>query len=107
VFLENAYLYNNQMILALVKARQRGVDVRVIMPGENDTAAGHKSNLVTSNFLRRNGVRVFFYPGMSHIKALLVDGWVCFGSSNFYSLSLRFNPQGALAPSYAVFSPPF
>jgi phosphatidylserine/phosphatidylglycerophosphate/cardiolipin synthase-like enzyme len=107
VFLENAYLYNNKMILALVKARQRGVDVRVIMPGENDTAAGHRSNLVTSNFLRRNGVRVFFYPGMSHVKALLVDGWVCFGSANFDALSLRLNREADLATSEPDFTARF
>jgi cardiolipin synthase len=38
VFLENSYLYSNEMILALVRARLRGVDVRVVMPGENDFA---------------------------------------------------------------------
>jgi phosphatidylserine/phosphatidylglycerophosphate/cardiolipin synthase-like enzyme len=99
VFLENSYLYNNQMILALVKARRRGVDVRVVMPGENDFAPGHSSNLITSNYLRRHGVRVYFYPGMSHVKALLVDGWVCFGSANFDALSLRLNREGNLATS--------
>jgi cardiolipin synthase len=81
--------------------------VRVIMPGENDTAAGHRSNLVTSNFLRRNGVRVFFYPGMSHVKALLVGGWVCFGSANFDALSLRLNREADLATSDAEFGARF
>ena len=107
VFLENSYLYNNQMILALVEARLRGVDVRVIMPGENDFAPGHSSNLITSNFLRRHGVRVYFYPGMSHVKALLVDGWVCFGSANFDALSLRLNREGNLATSDADFAARF
>ncbi len=107
VFLENSYLYSNEMILALVRARLRGVDVRVIMPGENDFAPGHSSNLVTSNFLRRHGVRVYFYPGMSHVKALLVDGWVCFGSANFDSLSLRLNREGNLATSDAGFAARF
>jgi cardiolipin synthase len=107
VFVQNSYLYNNQMILALVKARRRGVDVRVIMPGENDFAPGHSSNLVTSNFLRRHGVRVYFYPGMSHVKALLVDGWVCFGSANFDALSLRLNREGNLATSDPDFAARF
>ena len=107
VFLENSYLYSNEMILALVRARLRGVDVRVIMPGENDFAPGHSSNLVTSNFLRRHGVRVYFYPGMSHVKALEVDGWVCFGSANFDSLSLRLNREGNLATSDAGFAARF
>jgi cardiolipin synthase len=103
VYLENSYLYNNQMILALAAARRRGVDVRIVMPGENDFAPGHSSNLVTSNFLRRQGVRIYFYPGMSHVKALLVDGWVCFGSANFDALSLRLNRESNLATSHAEF----
>jgi len=107
VFLENSYLYSNEMILALVRARLRGVDVRVVMPGENDFAPGHSSNLVTSNFLRRHGVRVYFYPGMSHVKALMVDGWVCFGSANFDALSLRLNREGNLATSDAGFAARF
>lgn len=107
VFLENSYLYSNEMILALVRARLRGVDVRVIMPGENDFASGHSSNIVTSNFLRRHGVRVYFYPGMSHVKALLVDGWACFGSANFDALSLRLNREGNLATSDAGFAARF
>jgi cardiolipin synthase len=74
IYLENSYLYNNEMILALVRARLRAVDVRVIM---------------------------------SHVKALLVDGWVCFGSANFDSLSLRLNREGNLATSDAGFAARF
>lgn len=107
IFLENAYLYSNDMIVALVRARQRGVDVRVIMPGENDFASGHKSNLVTANYLRQHGVRVYFFPGMSHVKALLVDGWVCFGSANFDALSLRLNRECNLATSDRNFAANF
>lgn len=107
IFLENAYLYSNDTIVALVRARLRGVDVRVIMPGENDFASGHRSNLVTANYLRQHGVRVYFYPGMSHVKALLVDGWVCFGSANFDALSLRLNRECNLATSDARFAQTF
>jgi phosphatidylserine/phosphatidylglycerophosphate/cardiolipin synthase-like enzyme len=107
IFLENAYLYSNDLILALVRARQRGVDVRVIMPGENDFESGHSSNLVTANYLRQHGVRVYFYPGMSHVKALLVDGWVCFGSANCDALSLRLNREGNIATSDPNFAATF
>ena len=107
IFLENAYLYSNDIITALVRARRRGVDVRVIIPGENDFASGHSSNLVTANFLRQHGVRVYFFPGMSHVKALLVDGWVCFGSANFDALSLRLNREGNIATSDPAFAETF
>jgi hypothetical protein len=70
------------MILALVKARRRGVDVRVIMPGENDFAPGHSSNLTTSIFCGATAC-AFISTRACRMKALLVDGWVCFGSANF------------------------
>jgi phosphatidylserine/phosphatidylglycerophosphate/cardiolipin synthase-like enzyme len=107
VFLENAYLYSNDLIVALVRARLRGVDVRVILPGENDFAPGHGSNIKMANYLRRHGVRVFFYPGMSHVKALQVDGWVCLGSANCDALSLRLNREADLASSDAEFASRF
>jgi cardiolipin synthase len=107
VFLENPYLYDNSVIVALVKARLRGVDVRVVLPAENDLSGGHGSNLVTANYLLRHGVRVYFYPGMTHVKAMLADGWVCFGSANFNTLSLRLNQEADLATSDIGFAARF
>jgi cardiolipin synthase A/B len=99
VFLENPYLYDNAVIVALVRARLRGVDVRVVLPSENDIGAGEGSNLVTANYLLKHGVRVYLYPGMTHVKAMLADGWACFGSANFNTLSLRLNQEADLATS--------
>ncbi len=107
VLAENPYFYSNDFLNALVRARRRGVDVRVILPSENDLTAGHRSNLVTANYLRQQGVRVFLYPGMTHVKALLVDGWACFGSANFDALSLRLNGEDDLATSDPAFAARF
>lgn len=107
VFLENPYLFDNAVIVALVKARLRGVDVRVVLPSGNDLRAGEGSNLVTANYLLKHGVRVYLYPGMTHIKALLADGWVCFGSANFNTLSLRLNQEADLATSDPGFAARF
>ncbi len=46
-----------------------------------------------------HGVRVFFYPGMSHVKALQVDGWSCVGSANLNHLSLRLCRENNIASS--------
>ena len=92
------------MILALVKARNRGVDVRVIMPNANDFKAGGRGNLVIANYLLQHGVRVFFFPAMTHVKALLVDGWACIGSGNLNHLSLRVNQEQNVATSDAAFA---
>lgn len=107
VFLENPYLYDNATIVALVKTRLRGVDVRVVLPAENDFGGGKASNLITGNYLLQHGVRVYFYPGMTHVKALLADGWVCFGSANFNTLSLRLNQETDLATSDTGFATRF
>jgi len=103
IFAENPYFFSNEFLIALSKARRRGVDVRVILPSENDLAIGHRSNLVIANYLFSQGVRVFFYPGMTHVKALLVDGWACFGSANFDPMSLRINGEANLATSDPAF----
>jgi cardiolipin synthase len=52
-------------------------------------------------------VRVYLYPGMTHVKALLVDGWVSFGSANFDALSLRLNDEHDLATSNPAFAAKF
>jgi cardiolipin synthase len=93
VFVENPYLFDKRAILALVRARSRGVDVRVILPRVNDFKAGGRGNLVIANYLIQRGVRVYFYPGMTHVKALLVDDWACVGSANMNHLSLRVNQE--------------
>ena len=48
----------------------------------------------------RNGIRVYQYPGMSHVKAAIFDGWACVGSANFDKLSFQVNRELNLATSY-------
>jgi cardiolipin synthase len=57
------------------------------------------SNKITINKLLAHGVRVYQYPGMSHIKAAVYDGWMCVGSANFDKLSLEVNKELNLATS--------
>ena len=99
IYVENPYLFDKRVILALVKARSRGVDVRVVLPCVNDFKAGGRSNIVIANYLLEHGVRVFFYPAMTHVKALLVDDWACLGSANLNHLSLRVNQEQNVATS--------
>jgi cardiolipin synthase len=99
IWIENAYLADNTIANELVRARRRGVDVRVILPTAGDSRFMNASNLVTANYLARNGVRVFAYPGMTHVKAAIFDGWACFGSANFDKMSLKINLETNLATS--------
>ncbi len=104
IYVENPYLFDKRVIAGLVRARLRGVDVRVVLPRVNDLKAGGRSNLVIANYLLRQGVRVYFYPGMTHVKALLVDGWSCLGSGNLNNLSLRINQEQNIATSDPAFA---
>ena len=99
IWIENAYLADNTIANELVRARRRGVDVRVILPASGDSRFMNASNLVTANYLARNGVRVFAYPGMTHVKAAIFDGWACFGSANFDKMSLKINLETNLGTS--------
>jgi cardiolipin synthase len=93
IWVENAYIASTRILYELARARHRGVDVRVIMSVESDTGIINKSNVVAANTLLKHGVRVYVYPGMSHVKAALYDGWACLGSANFDKLSLRVNKE--------------
>lgn len=104
IYVENPYLFDKRVVLALVKARSRGVDVRVVLPCFNDFKAGGRGNIVIANYFIQHGVRVYFYPGMSHVKALLVDGWACLGSGNLNHLSLRLNHEQNIATSDPAFA---
>jgi phosphatidylserine/phosphatidylglycerophosphate/cardiolipin synthase-like enzyme len=104
IYVENPYLFDKGVIAELVEARARGVDVRVLMPRVNDFKTGGRSNLIVANYLRQHGVRVYFYPGMTHVKALLVDGWACLGSGNLTHLSLDLSQEQNIATSDPAFA---
>ncbi|HSU55486.1 MAG TPA: phosphatidylserine/phosphatidylglycerophosphate/cardiolipin synthase family protein [Candidatus Dormibacteraeota bacterium] len=104
IYAENPYIFDKRVLTGLVDARKRGVDVRVVMPRENDFKYGGRGNLVAANYLLEHGVRVYFYPGMTHVKALLVDGWSLVGSGNLSHISLRLSQEQNIATSDPVFA---
>ncbi|MFO1475164.1 MAG: phosphatidylserine/phosphatidylglycerophosphate/cardiolipin synthase family protein [Verrucomicrobiota bacterium] len=104
IYVENPYLFDKNVISELVLARRRGVDVRVVLPRVNDFKTGGRSNLVIANYLHEQGVRVYFYPGMTHVKALLADGWACVGSGNLTHLSLHLSQEENIATSDPAFA---
>lgn len=91
IYIENPYLWNPSILYQLCAARKRGVDVRVTIPRDVNNAIGAGANKVAVSRLLEHGVRVFIYPGMTHVKAAVYDQWACFGSANFDSLSLHKN----------------
>ena len=99
IYIENPYFSDDVVLFELAKARRRGVDVRVILPDDGNHRAQNYSNELAINTMLRNGIRVYLYPGMSHIKAAVYDGWACFGSANFDKLSLQINEELNLGTS--------
>ena len=93
IYIENAYFDDDTILRELIRARRRGVDVRVILPGENDSGIMQTSNQIMANELVKNGIRVFAYPRMTHVKAAIYDGWACLGSANFDKMSLRVSQE--------------
>jgi cardiolipin synthase len=107
IYIQNAYFTDDSLLRELVMARRRGVDVRVIIPLESDHGAIGRSNVLAANLMLKHGIRVYFYPGFSHVKAAIYDGWTCVGSANFDRWSLRLNRELNLASSDPVFTGQF
>ena len=103
IWVEQPYLSDDGLVRALVEARARGVDVRVVVPSSGDSRLMNSANLLAARTLVQGGVRVYVYPGMTHVKAALYDGWACLGSANFDKLSLRVNRETNVATADPAF----
>lgn len=85
---------------ALIEARRRGVDVRVLSVGpKNDQRLTYFAVQERARALVRGGVRIAEYqPAMMHAKVLLVDdAWVVTGSANYDPRSFFHNEELTLA----------
>lgn len=93
VLIQNAYfLPDRGLRRALAKAAARGVDVRVMVPGNSDVRLVGWAALYVLRRLARRGVKIFLWRGaMMHAKTATVDAiWSTIGSYNFDAQS-RFN----------------
>jgi cardiolipin synthase len=94
-------------IEALTDAAQRGVDVRVLVPGPHTDKdfvrqAGHS----VYEELLEGGVRIYeFCPTMIHAKTLTIDGaWSTVGSVNFDNRSFQLQDEVTLCISSSEFA---
>ncbi len=97
IYISNAYFVPDRDTLrALEGAVRRGVDVRVIVPGEyTDVPLVREASRMHYELMLRRGIRIFEYqPTMMHAKTMVVDGiWSTVGSSNFDERSFRLNDE--------------
>ena len=97
ISIDNAYFVPDKQIRrALMRAAQRGVDVRVVVPGKNiDLPYVRLASRFYQKELLETGVKIYEYePTMLHTKAMVVDGvWSTIGSINFLARSFRKNAE--------------
>jgi phosphatidylserine/phosphatidylglycerophosphate/cardiolipin synthase-like enzyme len=100
VYVENYGLCDSRLVWRLIAAQRHGADVRVVLPRASYTHTMTCANRVAVNRLLHAGVRVYLYPGATHVKAAAVDGcWAYIGTGNYDALSMRHNRELGLAVS--------
>lgn len=86
VLIQNAYfLPDRGLRRALTRAAMRGVDVRVMVPGNSDVRVIEWASLYVLRGLSRYGVKILRWRGpMMHAKTAAIDAvWSTIGSYNF------------------------
>ncbi len=85
VYLTNAYFVPDpQLLKALTDAAGRGVDVRLILPGQSDSEAAFQAGRSYYSGLLAGGVKLYERGGaLLHSKTAVIDGvWSTVGSTN-------------------------
>jgi len=97
IWITNAYCTpTDDQVEQLVKAVQRHVDVRLLLPGpNNDQPLTKSAGRSAYGKMLEGGVRIFEYqPTMIHVKTMVVDGLLSmFGSSNLDARSSEINEE--------------
>ena len=100
VLIANAYFVPDDLaVRTLVAARQRGVEIQVLVPGKyNDVVVTRWAARSRWGPLLEAGVRIYEYqPTMCHCKVMMVDDlWVSVGSTNFDDRSFNLNDEANL-----------
>ncbi|MBU2886268.1 cardiolipin synthase ClsB [Gilvimarinus agarilyticus] len=94
IWIANAYFFPSyRFVRALIKAQQRGVDVRLVIQGDPDIPFSLSVARALYDLILRNKIKLYeFRERPLHAKIAVVDDhWSTIGSSNLDPLSLAFN----------------
>lgn len=97
ILLTTAYFTPSRMMIdSLENAVKRGVEVKLLLPGESDVLAAHYAGRAFFTRLLRSGIMIYNYQGdVLHAKSYVFDGcWSIVGSANLDFQSLRWNDEG-------------
>ncbi len=100
IYITNSYFVPDRSIRsALAEAARRGVDVRVIVPGESDVPAVYYASRRMYGWLLDRGIGLHEWQGVVlHSKTVVVDGqWCAVGTYNLDYRSWRFNLEVVVA----------
>lgn len=101
IWITNAYCTPSEdQVELLVKAVKRGVDVRLMVPGQhNDQPLTKSAGRAAYGKMLEGGAKIFEYqPTMIHTKAMVIDGMFSLvGSSNLDPRSSEINEELDLA----------
>jgi cardiolipin synthase len=108
LFIANSYFVPTAGLRRLlIRAAQRGVDVRILAPSsETDMPVARSAARARFEELLAGGVRIWEYrPAMMHAKTLVVDTrWATVGSMNFDPQSIAFNDEANVVVMDAGFA---
>jgi cardiolipin synthase len=97
IWITNAYCTpTSDQVEQLVKAVDRHVDVRLLLPGpNNDQPLTKSAGRAAYGTMLKGGVKIFEYqPTMIHEKSMVIDGlFSMFGSSNLDARSSEINEE--------------
>lgn len=99
------FLPDRALRRALLRAAQRGVRVRVLVPGPlTDERLVRLASRRMYGELIAGGIRIWEYrPAMTHVKALIVDGtWSVIGTTNVDNRSFEHNDEVNVAFRHAA-----
>jgi cardiolipin synthase len=100
LLIQNPYFIPDGEVTGLLeRARRRGVDVRIMVPGPaTDSSVVRHAGHYRFTELLRHGIRIYEYqPTLNHQKVMVVDGlWSHVGSTNFDDRSLDINDEASV-----------
>jgi cardiolipin synthase len=92
------FIPTRKFLRVLMKAARRGVDVKIILPGQSDLHIVAYASRTYYKTLLREGVQIFHYqPRVLHAKTMVFDShWSIVGSANLDSRSLNYNYESGV-----------
>ena len=105
IYLTTPYFVpDNKLTRILLKAKKRGVDIKIIVPRVSDHPIVDIASHTYFHQLLEKGIEIYQYPEMIHAKTATIDSdWSMLGTLNLDNVSLRYNFECAIistSPSF-------